>query len=441
MVTNSGTAAQIVGPLYGIGASRVAVTIVNQGSIFGNYGAIYLGAGGPVRNLGTAALISGGRWGIYVYGGVADTVTNQGTISGGNGAVHFDNANANDFQDFPGAAVIGVVQGGTGTLELGSAAATGTITGIGSQFTVFETLAVDNGAHWLMTGANTLSTAASIRITGNACLGVSGTLIAPGNLTVAGAGTLAVNGGSIEVGTAGAALANQIAVDAGHTLVVGGVLSAATLRVASGGLVSGIGTVTGAVSNAGTVDAAGGALTIAAGISGGGTLQALGGALLNLNGTSNTAASVLNNGTLVLGANDSLDVTGSVNVASTGLFVLNNVSLLELAADTGASNAISFMGASGDKLVVDTVGQFGSKVGLGTYTGPKLENFATFDVIDLKNLVFGTATIDGYTAATGLLQLHSGATKATLLFDNVTLGSGSFNLGPDTGTGTVLTRS
>ena len=79
----------IDGALYGIGASQGRVTIVNQGSIFGNYGAIYLGAGGTVSNTGTAALISGGRWGVYAYGGVADTVTNQCTISGGNGAVHF----------------------------------------------------------------------------------------------------------------------------------------------------------------------------------------------------------------------------------------------------------------------------------------------------------------------------------------------------------------
>ena len=69
---------------------------------------------------------------------------------------------------------IGVVQGGTGTdtLELGSAAATGTITGIGSQFTGFEALVVDNGAHWLMTGANTLGATASIKVTGTGSLGV-----------------------------------------------------------------------------------------------------------------------------------------------------------------------------------------------------------------------------------------------------------------------------
>ncbi len=71
--------------------------------------------------------------------------------------------------------------------------------------------------------------------------------------------------------------------------------------------------------------------------------------------------------------------------------------------------------------------------------------FRTLDTIDPKNLVFNSgtnvATIDNYTAATGLLQLHSGTAKATLLFENATLGSGSFHLAADTGAGTVLTRS
>ena len=53
----------------------------------------------------------------------------------------------------------------------------------------------------------------------------------------------------------------------------------------------------------------------------------------------------------------------------------------------------------------------------------------------------GTAKIDSYTPATGLLQLHSGSTMATLFFDNATLGPGSFRLAADSGTGTMLTRS
>src|SRR5262249_15724662 len=150
-------------------------------------------------------------------------------------------------------------------------------------------------------------------------------------------------------------------------------------------------------------------------------------------GPHNAAASVLNKGKVVIGAADSLDVSGSINPASTGLFVLTSAALLEVAADIGAGNQISFLGASGDRLVIDAAGQFGGNVGLGAYTGAKLENFATGDAIDLKNLVFSTATIDSYGTVTGLLQLHSGATKATLLFDNATLGAGSFHLGPDSG--------
>ena len=95
--------------------------------------------------------------------------------------------------------------------------------------------------------------------------------------------------------------------------------------------------------------------------------------------------------------------------------------------------------------MVDAVAQLGTNIGGTLYTGPKLENFGTLDTVDLKNLVFNTgtniATIDNYTTATGLLQLHSGQTKATLLFDNATLGTGTFHLAADSGTGTVLTRS
>ena len=123
--------------------------------------------------------------------------------------------------------------------------------------------------------------------------------------------------------------------------------------------------------------------------------------------------------------------------------MLTNASLLEVAADTAASSKISFLGTSGDTLVVDFVGQFGTNIGSSSYTGPKLENFGTLDTVDLRNVVFIGATIDSYTtaAAAGLLQLHSGTTKATLLFDNATVGTGSFHLAADSGTGTALTRS
>ncbi len=153
---------------------------------------------------------------------------------------------------------------------------------------------------------------------------------------------------------------------------------------------------------------------------------------------SNTAASVLNRGTLVLGANDSLDVTGSVNAASTGLFVLNNLSLLEVAADVGAGNTIEFLGTG--ELTVDAVAQFGNNVGLTTYTGPLIEKFGLGDSIDLKNLVSAGAT-DAYNSTTGLLQLTSGSTKATQAFQNASLGAGAFHIGSDSHGDVLLTHS
>jgi hypothetical protein len=112
--------------------------------------------------------------------------------------------------------------------------------------------------------------------------------------------------------------------------------------------------------------------------------------------------------------------------------------VLEVAADKGAADKMKFVTPS--RLIVDAVANFGSNVGGTLYTGPLIESFATLDTIDLKNLAFGGAAIDSYTPATGLLQLHSGATKATLLFQNTSLGAGSFHLGPDSGTGTLITH-
>ena len=89
-----------------------------------------------------------------------------------------------------------------------------------------------------------------------------------------------------------------------------------------------------------------------------------------------------------------------------GSFLLNALSLLEVAADVGAGGTFSFVGAG--ELAVDAVGLFGSNVGSTGYTGPLIEGFGVGDSIDLKNLVSAGAT-DAYSGATGLLQGVSGA--------------------------------
>ena len=54
----------------------------------------------------------------------------------------------------------------------------------------------------------------------------------------------------------------------------------------------------------------------------------------------------MNNGTITLGASAGLDVTVAVDAASSGVFQLNAASVLEIAADQGAADKISLLGAS-----------------------------------------------------------------------------------------------
>jgi hypothetical protein len=60
----------------------------------------------------------------------------------------------------------------------------------------------------------------------------------------------------------------------------------------------------------------------------------------------NTVGTVLNNGTLAIASGDSLDVTTAIDPASTGLFNLNSSALLEIAADPGTADPISFLAPS-----------------------------------------------------------------------------------------------
>ncbi|MEI7714403.1 MAG: hypothetical protein WCI94_23455, partial [Rhodospirillales bacterium] len=69
----------------------------------------------------------------------------------------------------PGGAFTGLVKGGNligstvvSTLELGSGASSGTLGGIGTQFVQFAQVAVDAGARWTLTGANTIVSGATL---------------------------------------------------------------------------------------------------------------------------------------------------------------------------------------------------------------------------------------------------------------------------------------
>jgi hypothetical protein len=124
-----------------------------------------------------------------------------------------------------------------------------------------------------------------------------------------------------------------------------------------------------------------------------------------------------------------------VAAASSGVFQLENSGTLEVAADTGAGNQMQFLNPA--EPIVDNAAQFGSHVGSTSYTGPLIESFAAGDSILLNNVAEAGEVIN-YSTATGLLQVSGSGGTATLLFQNSSLGSGSFHLTPGPGSHALI---
>ncbi|HEY4171617.1 MAG TPA: Hint domain-containing protein [Rhodopila sp.] len=129
-----GSTGAISGPSYGI-VGTAAGTVVNAGSVYGGTVGIYLGTGGSVTNQSGGTIMGAGA-AVTVRAGYAATVAVD-----------------------PGARFIGSVDGGNAigsaivsTLELASGASSGTLTGIGSQFTNFGSIVFDPDAAWLLSG-------------------------------------------------------------------------------------------------------------------------------------------------------------------------------------------------------------------------------------------------------------------------------------------------
>ncbi|WP_158928549.1 Hint domain-containing protein [Acidisphaera sp. S103] len=172
LVTNFGTL-ENGGALFRLAPG----TLVNTGVILGNaaYGGVYMQAGGTVTNLAGGQISSNGAtesyhgappYGVFIHG-AAGTVTNVGTIDGGSGnAVLLSTGFQNRVIVDPGAVFVGTINGGTAvdaTLELASSVSQGVLSGIGTQFINFGTLAFDPSASWRV---NATTSIASATITG-----------------------------------------------------------------------------------------------------------------------------------------------------------------------------------------------------------------------------------------------------------------------------------
>jgi hypothetical protein len=164
-------------------ALPAGVTLVNEGEIVES--GVTLGAGGRLVNDG------------YVVGvsarGLA-TIDNAGMISAVGGAVLLGAGYADRVIVRPRGVFQGLVDGGNpvgstvvSTLEL--AAGTGTLAGLGSQFTDFGAIAVDTGSTWTLAGGGTLAAGATADIAGTLVLG--GLLAGAGEVSLLAGGEVA----------------------------------------------------------------------------------------------------------------------------------------------------------------------------------------------------------------------------------------------------------
>ncbi|HLB96465.1 MAG TPA: hypothetical protein VJK90_02320, partial [Acetobacteraceae bacterium] len=241
------------------GVTGGAATVVNDGRIDPATYGIYLPGGGTITNV-SGAVIAGNALGVKIGGG-AGTVVNAGSIAGGAAAMVFGSGYANRLIIDPGASFSGSVNGGTAigatvasTLELASAADTGTLSGLGSAFQGFGSIVVDAGASWVLDGENEIANGTSLIGNGDG-LAISGD---SAEVVVSGSGSVLSNTGALLVGDADA---GALSIESGATVIS----SPGTVAGALGGVIaaqSGAGGSSVNVTGAGSDWQVGGALAV-----------------------------------------------------------------------------------------------------------------------------------------------------------------------------------
>ena len=212
-----------------IGIYGKAGIVSNAGLIVGvgiNSDAVFLGEGLVINQAG--GIISDSFTSIYgaVEANGVVTVVNAGTISGATYAVSFYSGHADKVVVDPGAVFIGTVTGGniigataSSYLELASAATTGTLDGLGTQFIDFAQVTLDAGASWLLSNA-TVAAGATLTALAGSQLSDAGTLANFGAVVLD--PSTAVIGGLI--GNGSATIASGSTLDLQAALAVGGTI-------------------------------------------------------------------------------------------------------------------------------------------------------------------------------------------------------------------------
>ena len=175
----------IIAYVAGVANSYGSATLSNAGTIEAKGSALFQVQGTATTSIGVAlgasGVVTNAAGGVIsgAIGAESGTIINAGTIASSLGnagtAVAFGNYNADVVID-PGARFIGAVNayGNTfvtnNTIELASANSIGTISGIGSHYTDFQTITEDAGARWQIDG--TIGVAETITIGQGATLAI-----------------------------------------------------------------------------------------------------------------------------------------------------------------------------------------------------------------------------------------------------------------------------
>jgi hypothetical protein len=187
--------------------------------------------------------------------------------------------------------------------------------------------AVGHGATLSMTGGPIVDAAATIVLQGagttiQAGSGTGGTPYTPVEQTL----TMVAASGLLDVVSGRGWAGTQSLTVAGILEFAGGTFHASALTIASGGLLEGYGVIATSVANSALVESfAAGTLTITGNVSGTGALVAESGTVLSLDGASNTAGVVEDDGTLAL-VGSALHVN-SVTIAAGALFTAAGTAL------------------------------------------------------------------------------------------------------------------
>ncbi len=391
--------------IYGAG------TVVNYGSIASttNSGVGVLGLNGASIVNAASGKITGATTGVAIDGG--GTLTNAGSIVGNSGtAVSCYGAGGSNLVVLdPGFKFSGLVIGNSSasnTLELASAASTGTVTGLGTQFLHFNSIVFDAGAKWSASGiargfAGTISGFAAgdtIAITAGGALPA----------TIIGGGKLQLDNGTFVDTPVRLSAIGSVVVDASAVLELTGGGAIPTTVIGNGRL-----ELSGATP-----------YTLASG-------QTLGTAQVLVD----AGATLSGAGTVTLGAAATLILDPGFSIVGTVKGGGANATL-ELAKGSGAGT-LSGLGtnfANFGKVVFDPGAVWTTTLVSLTASTGTISGFAKGDVIDLINTAATSVTY-----SSGKLTVLNGSTTVTVLNLAGSYTTSEFDLSSDGHSGTDIT--